>query len=196
MALAVHIFILRICYEYPTENDSFSIASEFQERACEHIPSAPDLFAAPQCLGYQNERGKATLSMCLPSFDIIITQLKRVIRNGKDIMSVFVASDNDYMLDRLGEALSRMKVSLYIHYIMLSINVNDVVFIQISVFRQEPPVSAHLDLAILGRSNYFIGNCISSFTAFVAREREVRGYPTFFWGYPPRTRTELWYYIL
>lgn len=140
------------------------------ERACEHIPSAPDLFAAPQCLGYQNERGKATLSMCLPSFDVIITQLKRVIRNGHDIKSVFVASDNDYMLDRLGEALSRMKIS---------------------VFRQEPPVSPHLDLAILGRSNYFIGNCISSFTAFVAREREVRGYPTFFWGYPPRTRTEL-----
>lgn len=140
------------------------------ERACEHIPSAPDLFAAPQCLGYQNERGKATLSMCLPSFNVIITQLKRVIRNGKDIKSVFVASDNDYMLDRLGDALARK---------------------EISVFRQALPVSAHLDLAILGRSNYFIGNCISSFTAFVAREREVKGYPTFFWGYPPRTRTEL-----
>jgi len=52
--------------------------------------------------------------MCLPSFDVIITQLKRIIRNGKDIKSVFVASDNDYMLDRLGEALSRMKVSWYI----------------------------------------------------------------------------------
>lgn len=98
------------------ENNSIFIAFGFQERACEHIPSAPDLFAAPQCLGYQNERGKATLSMCLPSFDVIITQLKRVIihlyRNGKDVMSVYVASDNDYMLDRLGEALSRMKVNL------------------------------------------------------------------------------------
>lgn len=104
-------------------NNSFFPMSGFQERACEHIPSAPDLFAAPQCLGYQNERGKATLSMCLPSFDVIITQLKRVIRNGKDIMSVYVASDNDYMLDRLGEALSRMKVS-YIHHIVLSISVN------------------------------------------------------------------------
>ncbi|XP_011633785.1 GDP-fucose protein O-fucosyltransferase 1 [Pogonomyrmex barbatus] len=139
-------------------------------RACEHIPSAPNLFAAPQCLGYQNERGKATSSMCLPSFDVIVTQLKRVIRNGKDIKSVFVASDDDYMLDKLTEALERMKIP---------------------VFRQEPPVSPHLDLAILGRSNYFIGNCISSFSAFVAREREVRGYPTFFWGFPPRTRTEL-----
>lgn len=59
--------------------------------------------------------------MCFPSFDVIITQLKRVIRNGKDIKSVFVASDNDYMMDRLGHALSRMKVSLYIHIVSLSI---------------------------------------------------------------------------
>lgn len=55
---------------------------------------------------------------------------------------------------------------------------------QIPVFRQEPPASPHLDLAILGRANYFIGNCISSFTAIVAREREVKGFPTFFWGFP------------
>lgn len=53
------------------------------------------------------------------------------------------------------------------------------------VFRQTDPVSSHLDLAILGRANYFIGNCISSFSAFVARERDVKGYPTYFWGFPP-----------
>lgn len=67
--------------------------------------------------------------MCLPSFDVIITQLKRVIRNGKDIKSVFVASDNDYMLDRLGEALSPMKVSLYIHNIVSSMSFNVIVSI-------------------------------------------------------------------
>lgn len=49
--------------------------------------------------------------MCLPSFDLILRHLKRVIRNGNDVKSVFVASDNDYMLEKLGEALSRMKVS-------------------------------------------------------------------------------------
>ena len=66
--------------------------------------------------------------MCLPSFDVIITQLKRVIRNGKDIKSVFVASDNDYMLDRLGEALSRMEVSSFIT-IVSSINANVIIFV-------------------------------------------------------------------
>ncbi|XP_012233286.1 GDP-fucose protein O-fucosyltransferase 1 [Linepithema humile] len=132
-------------------------------RACEHISSAPNLFAAPQCLGYRNERGKATSSMCLPSFDLILRHLKRVIRNGNDVKSVFVASDNNHMLEKLEEALSRMKIP---------------------VFRQESLASPHLDLAILGRANYFIGNCISSFSAFVAREREVKGLPTFFWGFP------------
>ncbi|XP_072765380.1 GDP-fucose protein O-fucosyltransferase 1 [Anoplolepis gracilipes] len=132
-------------------------------RACEHISFTPNLFAAPQCLGYRNERGKATMSMCLPSFELIVRHLKRVIRNGNDVKSVFVASDSNHMLDKLGEALARMKIP---------------------VFRQEPPASPHLDLAILGRANYFIGNCISSFSAFVAREREVKGFPTFFWGFP------------
>ncbi|EZA62421.1 hypothetical protein DMN91_003426 [Ooceraea biroi] len=132
-------------------------------RTCDHIPTTPNLFSAAQCVGYRNERGKATMSMCLPSFPVILRHLKRVIRNGRDIKSVFVASDDNHMLTELREALARM---------------------QIPVFRQEPPASPHLDLAILGRSNYFIGNCISSFSAFVAREREVKGYPTFFWGFP------------
>ncbi|XP_043253909.1 GDP-fucose protein O-fucosyltransferase 1 [Colletes gigas] len=132
-------------------------------RACEFISSTPNLFAAPQCLGYRNERGKATSAMCLPSFDLIVRHLKRVIRNGNDIRSVFVASDNNYMTEELTKALARMEVS---------------------VFEQDSPASPHLDLAILGRANYFIGNCISSFSAFVAREREIKGYPTFFWGFP------------
>ncbi|XP_033228618.1 GDP-fucose protein O-fucosyltransferase 1 isoform X2 [Belonocnema kinseyi] len=133
-------------------------------RACEFISNSPNLFAAPQCLGYRNERGKATQAMCFPSFDLIVLHIKRIIRNGRDIKSVFVASDSNYMIDELNNALSRMEVRAY---------------------RQENEVSPHLDLAILGRANYFIGNCISSFSAFVAREREVKGIPTFFWGFPP-----------
>ena len=103
--------------------------------------------------------------MCLPSFEVIIRHIKRVIRNGKDVKSVFVASDFDHMVNKLTQALSRIGVSVH---------------------KQDTEKgSPHLDLVILGRSNYFIGNCISSFSAFVVREREVRGYPSYFWGFPP-----------
>ncbi|XP_044015725.1 GDP-fucose protein O-fucosyltransferase 1 [Aphidius gifuensis] len=133
-------------------------------RACEFISSTPNLFAAPQCLGYRNERGKATPGMCLPNVDLILRHLKRVIRNAKDVKSVFIASDNDYMIHDLSNALARMEVTVH---------------------KQSEPVSPHLDLAILGTANYFIGNCISSYSSFVARERNVKGLPVFYWGFPP-----------
>lgn len=48
--------------------------------------------------------------MCLPSFDLIVRHLKRVIRNGSNVKSVFVASDNNYMIEELTKALARMEV--------------------------------------------------------------------------------------
>lgn len=85
-------------------------------RACEHIQHSPNLFAAPQCLGYRNEFGVATTEMCYPSQKTIIKQLKRVIKNMKDVASVFVASDQNHMVNELKEALKRMEVSKAIFF--------------------------------------------------------------------------------
>lgn len=138
-------------------------------RACEHIKSSPNLFSAAQCLGYRNERGNVTMDMCLPSRDIIVRQLKRHIKAAKEqgrhneIRSVFVASDSNHMINDLTDSLQRMKVS---------------------VLRWADPPNPHVDLAILARANHFFGNCVSSFSAFVKRERDVRGFASSFWGYP------------
>ena len=50
--------------------------------------------------------------MCLPSFDLIIRHIKRTLRKSKEVKSIFVASDNDYMIEELNNALSRINVKI------------------------------------------------------------------------------------
>ncbi|XP_063376236.1 GDP-fucose protein O-fucosyltransferase 1 [Cydia fagiglandana] len=135
-------------------------------RACQHVKDSPLLFAAPQCVGYKNERGPLTESMCLPSKSDIIKQIKRVLKRLNDIKYVFVASDSNPMVDDLTNALHRLDVS---------------------IVNLKPP-NPHMDLAILGKANYFIGNCVSSFTAFAKRERDVIGLGSEFWSFPHRKK--------
>lgn len=137
-------------------------------RACEHITDSPNLFSAAQCLGYQNEKGVATAGMCMPPKEIIIKQIKLQIKLHDEkhptnkIISIFVASDSDHMISELNNALKRLKIQAFKH-------------------NEKNP---HLDLIILEKSNLFIGNCISSFSAFVKRSRDVRGFPSSFWAFP------------
>jgi peptide-O-fucosyltransferase len=137
-------------------------------RACEHIKDVKNLFASAQCLGYHNEKGALTMDICMPMQEIILRKIKRVIKRVKEsqknneIKSIFVASDNNHLIEYLNEQLKRMKVQAF----------------------RLPENNPHVDLAILGRSNYFIGNCVSSFSAFVKRERDSRGFPSEFFGFP------------
>ncbi|RXG60568.1 GDP-fucose protein O-fucosyltransferase 1 [Armadillidium vulgare] len=141
-------------------------------RACDHVTQSPLLFAAPQCLGYRGENGEATKELCLPSKETIIKQLRRVLKS-TSAKSIFVASDSDHMIEYLSDRLKKMEVSVH------------------KMEESEP----HVELAVLGRTNHFIGNCISSFSAFAKRERDVKGFPSSFWAFPlqkPKTtHTEL-----
>nr|XP_034828756.1 GDP-fucose protein O-fucosyltransferase 1 isoform X2 [Maniola hyperantus] len=135
-------------------------------KACQHVPDSPKLFSAPQCVGYKNEKGKLTPSMCLPHRSEIIKQIKRAFKKFKDIKYVFVASDSNHMIEDLQSSLMNL---------------------QITVLKQHPS-NPHLDLAILGQANHFIGNCVSSFTAFVKRDRDTKGLPSEFWSFPDRKK--------
>ncbi|KAI5641518.1 GDP-fucose protein o-fucosyltransferase domain-containing protein [Phthorimaea operculella] len=137
-------------------------------KACQHVPDSPTLFAAPQCVGYRNERGPLTHSMCLPQKSDIIKQIKRAIKKLHDIKYLFVASDSNHMMEDLRSALQHSDIK--------------VVNLQ--------PSNPHLDLAILGQANYFIGNCVSSYSAFVKRERDTKGLPSEFWAFPARKKVK------
>lgn len=141
------------------------------KRACEHIDDSPKLFSAAQCVGYRNEKGVATKEMCEPSKELIIKQIKQEIRAyhfkypNNPIRSIFVATDNDPMISSLNDGLKRLKLSAF------------------RTHEKNP----HLDLMILEKSNLFIGNCISSFSAFVIRSRNVHGFPSSFWAFEDPT---------
>ncbi|KAM3959071.1 LOW QUALITY PROTEIN: GDP-fucose protein O-fucosyltransferase 1-like [Aphomia sociella] len=134
-------------------------------KACQHVQDSPTLFAAPQCVGYKNERGPLTLSMCFPQKSEIIKQVKS-LKKLDNIKYVFIASDSNHMIEEFNSALDGFEVKTV-------------------KLRQSNP---HLDLAILGQANYFIGNCVSSYTAFVKRERDVKGLPSEFWSFPHRKK--------
>ena len=129
------------------------------------------LFSSAQCVGYFNEHGQATKEMCNPSANEIYTKVESAV-NSVQALSVFVASDNDHMIDRLQNHLKK-KVKNFKKVVKLDSQ------------------NSHLDLAIMGRSSLFVGNCVSSFSAFVKRERDVKELPTVFFGFPKQKHDEL-----
>ena len=73
-------------------------------------------------------------------------------------------------------------------------------YTQIQVYRLDSDVP-ELDLILLGKADYFVGNCVSSFSAFVKRERDVNGKPSEFFALDQlksdilqktNQKTELW----
>ena len=128
------------------------------------------LFASAQCVGYFNENGDATKEMCIPSNNEIYSKIELAI-NTVHATSVFVASDHDHMIGKLRSYLAqRTKIT------------------KVVKLEEENP---HLDLAILGRSSIFVGNCVSSYSAFVKRERDVNELPSMFFGFPIQKHDEL-----
>jgi len=137
-------------------------------RACEHTQSSHNLFSSPQCLGYKNEFGSLSTDLCMPSMNIIMEQVRREIEL-VGAVAVYVASDNDHMIREFKEHLKDLNIS----------------------FHKQEKQNFLLDLVILGQSNHFIGNCVSSFSAFVKRERDVKGMPSSFWAFQSNRKLEL-----
>ncbi|CAI2356792.1 unnamed protein product [Caenorhabditis sp. 36 PRJEB53466] len=133
-------------------------------RVCEHInpESNRPLFASEQCLGEGHHLGKLTKEMCSPTKQQVAEQIVEQV--GKiGAKSVFVASDKDHMIDEINEALKPYEIHA----------------------RRQEHDDLYTSLAILGRSDLFLGNCVSTFSHIVKRERDHAGQtakPSAFFG--------------
>lgn len=132
------------------------------KKACEHISSSPNMFAAPQCLGYRGQHGSGYYELCFPDDTSVIKQVKAAVKK-LGAKSVFVATDDRDLIKEFSKAIKEVKF-----------------------VRQPEPADPMLDLAVLGQADHFIGNCISTFTAFVKRERDAVGKSSEFWSFPPK----------
>lgn len=105
---------------------------------------------------------------------------------------IYVATDKNPMKEDLENHLKSLKVFWKHWWIYFPFNSNWCLFkwcfdyvsilFQVKVHHLDPWLP-QIDLAILGKSELFIGNCISSFTSFVSRQRLVQNKPTEFWGF-------------
>ncbi|CAB3400062.1 unnamed protein product [Caenorhabditis bovis] len=120
-------------------------------RVCEHIDEKKNLplFASAQCLGEGHHKGILTKDMCLPSPKDVIDQITDQV-GLIGAKSVFVTSDRDHMLSEINAALQAYDVKAY------RLDQEDM----------------YVALVILGQSDMFLGNCVSTFSHIVKRERD------------------------
>ncbi|XP_077863753.1 GDP-fucose protein O-fucosyltransferase 1-like [Saccoglossus kowalevskii] len=129
------------------------------ERACEHAEGSHNLMASPQCLTTGQLLSRA---MCYPSTKTVLEYTKTVVM-AIDAKHVYIATDHDPLKEELQDYLEPIGVK--VHHLN--------------------PALPQIDLALLGQSDYFIGNCVSSFSSFVKRDRDTSSgnKPTTYWGF-------------
>lgn len=116
-----------------------------------------NLMASTQCLG-ENPTVAVTPEMCLPSKTTVFNKIRNVISE-YNLTRIFIATDYNAYLTEMRFEFSEAQIEIL------------------------DPEVAQVDLYILGRSTVFIGNCVSSFSSFVRREREVAGKPSRYFGF-------------
>ncbi|CAF0708677.1 unnamed protein product [Brachionus calyciflorus] len=131
--------------------------------ACRDVDGYDNYMSSPQCLDDSNK--KVTKELCFPSVELVLQKLEYVLLeklNG-NVKNVYVATDKNPMIQEIKE-----------YFIQRDLELN--------IIHHDPWLPI-IDLAILAKSDFFIGNCVSSFSAFVVRDRNINKKPSAFWGF-------------
>jgi len=134
------------------------------QQACRTAAGRRQFMSSPQC-GLSDTAGSTiTQAMCLPGPDEVVRSIRLAQERFGPFRSVFIGTDADDYRPQIEAALAD----------------------DIRVVRGGAP---QLDLYVFGQADLFIGNCISSFTAFAVRERRVNGRRSMFFGLEPPTES-------
>jgi len=136
-------------------------------RACEHANEIKynNFFSSAQCLGYSGEYGTMNAELCYPSDHKILDQLELAIMRHKP-KYVFVVSEIHDILERFKKQHTEVKF--------------------VTLDEKNP----HVEMAILGKANHAIVNCVSVSSAFVKRHRDIDGLTTDFWVFKKKISKE------
>ncbi|CAF1180340.1 unnamed protein product [Adineta steineri] len=132
-------------------------------RACADVESLKtrSYMASPQCFDQSSStHAYVTHKICYPSDDEIFRLLKNIVLRTR-IHNIYVATDKRPMIKEIEEHLAAQRVQV----------------------KHLDPWLPVIDIAMLAHANYFIGNCVSSFTSAVKRARDVHNLPSAFWGF-------------
>ena len=102
---------------------------------------------------------------------------------------VFIASDNDHMMSDFQKAMKKVGSWWFVWQVAVLLLIR-ACFCQVT-FVKLNEASPHVDLAILGKADHYIGNCVSTFSHFATRERRSANKSVEFWSFPAPKHDEL-----
>lgn len=139
----------------------------YQIKACDLLRENTEmtqLFSSQQCQPSEASPHPLPYELCFPPFEQIIEQINQTLTDSltKDkIETIYIATDNDNetLWQRIHQSLPN--ITLITPSITMSPS---------GVSKHSPP-TVITDIYLMSYANQFIGNCISSFSAFASRLR-------------------------
>jgi len=138
------------------------------EHACDFLAQSGGdkvFMASAQCAGYYDDANRKPISesMCYPSWELMVMKILSAAEE-IDAASVYISYDNENILDFLDSSLKDMKKGIKL--VSAPTYTDDIV----------------VNIGAMIEADAFVGNCMSTITAFAARRRRLQGKSVDYFG--------------